>query len=205
MPRSHSNHSPRSAALLAVALLLAVPAVALAHAEFASSSPADGDVVEGTPAEITADFTDTLADNSTFELRNGAGEVIAQGAIDPENDARLAIAPPDLAPGEYEVRYRAFGEDAHQDIGTFGFTVTAAPSPTPTPPPTPSAQVSAAPATPAPPSPPPTVVSPSPTEGPDTEPTAGTGDVLFPILAAVILVVVLGGYLLSRRRQTPRP
>ena len=204
MTRSQSIRAVRSAAVLAVALLLAVPAAALAHAEFAESSPADGEVVEGTPAEITADFTESLADNSTFELFDAADELVARGAIDPENDARMAIDPPDLAPGEYKIEWRAFAADGHQELGTYTFTVTAAPEPTPTPPPTPSAQASAPP-TAGPASPSPTSASPSPTESPDTEPTAGTGDVLIPILAAVILVAVLGGYLLTRRRQTLRP
>jgi hypothetical protein len=189
--------------LLAVALLLTVPGAALAHAELDESSPADGEVVEGTPAEITADFTESLAANSTFELFDAADVLVARGAIDPENDARMAIDPPDLAPGEYKIEWRAFASDGHQELGTYTFTVTAAPTPTP-PPPTPSAQVSAAP-TAAPSSPPPGTESPNPSAGPDTEPTAGTGDVLIPILAAVVLIAVLGGYLLTRRRQTPRP
>ena len=46
------------------------------------------------------------------------------------------------------------------------------------------------------------VVAPSPTEGEATPPAnaAGTSDVLFPIIAAVVIVAVLGGYLFMRRR-----
>ena len=46
------------------------------------------------------------------------------------------------------------------------------------------------------------VVAPSPTEGDATPPAnaAGTSDVLFPIIAAVVIVAVLGGYLFMRRR-----
>jgi methionine-rich copper-binding protein CopC len=193
---------PARAALLAVALVLLLPTVALAHAELDTSSPADGDSVEGSPTEITADFTESLVDGSSFELLDAGGSVVAEGRIDPDDDQRMTIDPPELEPGEYEVRWQARAEDGHLERGTYGFTVTAAS----TPPPTPSAPPSAAPTETVAPSEP-TSPSPSaaPTPTPDTEPTASTSDVLLPIIVAVVLLAVLAGYLLNRRRATPRP
>ncbi len=203
--RSLVRHTvPARAALLAVALVLLLPTVVLAHAELDTSSPADGDTVEGTPEEISADFTGALADGSTFELRNAAGDVVAEGAIDPGNDQRMILDPPELEPGTYEIRWQAIADDGHASLerGTYGFTVEAAP----TPPPTPSAPPSAAPTETAAPSEPPSP-SPSaaPTPTPDAEPTASTTDVLIPIIVAVVLLAALAGYLLNRRRATPRP
>ncbi len=209
--RSLVRHTvPARAVLLAVALVLLLPTVALAHAELDTSSPADGETVEGTPTEIAADFTESLVDGSSFELLDAGGSVIAEGRIDPDNDQRMTIDPPELEPGEYEIRWQARAEDGHLERGTYGFTVEAAP----TPPPTPSAPPSAAPTetaapseppSPSPSEPPSPSPSAAPTPTPDPEPTASTTDVLIPIIVAVVLLAVLAGYLLNRRRATPRP
>ena len=138
-------------------------------------------------------------------LIDGAGTTIAEGTIDPANPTRMRIDPPELEPGDYEVQWKAFAADGHLETDTFTFTVSAAITPPPSAPP------SAPPAASSPVSAPPSasalptasaVVAPSPTEGDATPPAnaAGTTDVLFPIIAAVVIVAVLGGYLFMRRR-----
>lgn len=189
------------AALIALALLVLLPGIAAAHAELDATSPSDGDTVEGTPTEITADFTEPLVDGSSLELLDAAGSVVAEGAIDPDNDQRMTIDPPELEPGEYEVRWQARADDGHLERGTYGFTVTAAATPEPTSSAPPSAAptettVASEPSSPSP--------GPAATPTPYTEPTASTGDVLLPIIVAFVLLAVLAGYLLNRRRVTPR-
>ena len=138
-------------------------------------------------------------------LLDEAGTTIATGTIDPANSTRMRIDPPELEPGDYEVQWKTFADDGHLETGTFTFTVSAPitppPSVPPSGPPTPSSPVSAPPSA----STEPTasaVVAPSPTEGDATPPadTASTSDVLLPIIAAVVIVAALGGYLLMRRR-----
>ncbi len=201
IPRRHS--APARAAFFAIALLFLVPAVAFAHAELDTSSPADGETVEGTPEEITADFTGTLEDGSTFQLRNAAGDVVAEGAIDPDDDQRMTLEPPPLEPGTYEIRWQAqaIGDDGHASLerGTYEFTVIAAPSQ----PPAPSAPPSDAPSATATAEPPSAEPSPSASPTPDPTPTVSTTDVLLPIIAAVVILAVLAGYLLNRRRTAP--
>jgi methionine-rich copper-binding protein CopC len=187
---------PARAALLAAALLVLLPAGAAAHAEFASSSPADGETVEGTPAEISAEFTEALGSDSTFELLDATGAVVAEGAIDPANDQRMVIDPPDLAPGTYEVRWLASADDGHLERGTYEFTIAAASTQAPTASAQPSESAAATAALTVGPS-----VAASPTD--DLTSTATTTDVLIPIIAAVVILAVLAGYLLNRRRTAP--
>jgi copper resistance protein C len=199
--------------LLALPLLLLLPTVVAAHAELERSTPSDGETVQGSPRVIRAFFTEELADGSEMALLDDAGTTIAEGTIDPADPTRMRIDPQELEPGDYEVQWKSFADDGHLETGTFTFTVSAAitppPSAPPSGPPTPSSPVSAPPSASAEPTATalPTasaVVAPSPTEGDATPPanTAGTSDVLFPIIAAVVLVAVLGGYLLMRRRPT---
>jgi methionine-rich copper-binding protein CopC len=192
------------AAALAIALF--VPATAMAHAELEETSPADGVTVEGTPSEISATFSEALvADGSVLSLRDPAGDELAEGGLDPDDPARLLIADvPDLAPGEYEVRWTVATDDGHVERDTWSFTVVAAPtpSPSPTPAPTASAAPTAEPSVAATPTPPPTASpAPSASAGPDEEPAASTTDVILPIVAVLAIVVVGVGIVLSRRNR----
>ena len=205
MYRHHASRPARAALFFAVSLLLVMAAAVAAHAEFERSSPADGETVQGSPRVIRAFFSEGLADGSEMALLDEAGTSIAEGTIDPANPSRLRIDPPELEPGDYEVQWKAFADDGHLETGTFTFTVSAPitppPSAPPSAPPTPSSPVSAAPSASGLPSAS-AVVAPSPTEASATPPAsaAGTSDVLFPIIAAVVIVAVLGGYLFMRRR-----
>lgn len=190
-----------AAMLLALSALSALPAVVAAHAEFDRSVPEDGETVQGSPNVIRAFFSEELADGSEMTLVDEGGATIATGTIDPANPTRMRIDPPDLETGDYEVQWKAFADDGHLETGTFTFTVSAPVTPPPSVAPTPSSPVSAPPTE----STAPTVSSPatpSPTEGEATPPAnaGGTSDVLLPIVAAVVIVGILGGYLLMRRR-----
>jgi methionine-rich copper-binding protein CopC len=196
-----------AAALVALVLVAAMPAVAVAHAEFVSSTPADGDAVEGSPATVTAEFTEPLADGSVMRIRNSSGEVVGEGRIDVANPELMVIEPGELAPGEYSVQWQALADDRHRELGTFSFTVTSAATPVPTASPAPPASSAGTPTEPPSPSPAPSVAttpSPAATEIP-SDATAGSGDALIPILVVVVLVALLGGYLLLRRRPPARP
>ena len=193
----------RFAALLALLFLLAVPGLVLAHAELRTSDPADGSTVEGTPGVIVADFTEALADGSRLVLRGPDGERVAEGRIHESNDTRMIIEPPELAAGDYEVRWTAVADDGHVERGSYSFTVVAAATPEPTDSPIATVAPTDAPTDSPAPTPVPSV-SPEPTGG-GTDTAATTTDALIPIVAALALVAILGGFLLSRRRPSPRP
>jgi copper resistance protein C len=194
-----------AALLLALGAFMALPAVVAAHAEFERSTPEDGETVQGSPSVIRAFFSEELADGSEMALLDEGGTTIATGTIDPANPTRMRIDPPDLEPGDYEVQWKAFADDGHLETGTFTFTVSAAVTPPPSLSPLPSSPVSAPPSASVEPTAS-TPTTPSPTEGEPTPPAnaAGTNDVLLPIIAAVVIIGVLGGYLLMRR-QPARP
>ncbi len=191
----------------AAATLLLFPSIVAAHAELLEATPADGATVEGTPAEISARFSEPLeTDGSTFSIRNAAGERLAVGRIDPDDRTRLIIDPiPELAPGAYEIRWRAASADGHAENDTWTFTVVA---PTPTkslPTPTPSAEPSIGgdaecrARRPAPPRTrhPPRARRHRPVHR--TPRAASDGDVILPIIAALAIVLIAAGFLLSRR------
>lgn len=210
MTRIHRIGRVTAAATLALALALATTAGVAAHAELLETTPEDGATVEGSLTEVVASFSEAIdQDGSGLVLRDAAGDEVASGGVDPDDDTRLVIADvPDLAPGEYEVRWTAASDDGHLERDTWTFTVTAAPTPTPTAIPTaaPSATATAVPSeapTTAPTDPPsaPASVAASPTPGGDEEPAASTGDVLLPIIVGLAIVGLVGGVLLSRRRR----
>ncbi len=184
-------------------MLLSFPTVVAGHAELLEMVPEDGATVQGTPAEISATFSEPLeTDGSTFSIRDAAGERLAVGSIDPDDPTRLVIDPvPELAPGRYEIRWQAASADGHIERDTWSFTVEAA---TPTPAPTPDASVApsqsggpGASASPAP-TPSPTA-TPSGSLAPAGDPAGSTSDVLLPIIAGLAIVIVAAALLLSRR------
>ena len=194
---------PRLPSRLVVALALSLltlgltPAFVLAHAELETSTPADGATVEGSPDEIVLVYSEAVVEGSSLTLRDAASAVVATGGPDPADATRMTIDPPELGPGTYRTESAARSADGHTDRVTLSFTVAPVPSPTPTATPAPTAVPTVMPSASATPS-----SEPSPTPVPSAEPsdpTAGTGDVLIPILTAVAILGALGAYLLRRR------
>ncbi len=190
--------------VLAAVALLAVPALALAHAEFVSSTPAPGATVEGPPAEVVIEFSQDLDPSRTsIEVRDASGTTVASGGELGAGPREFRLALPELAPGAYEVRWTSFSaEDSELARDTFTFTVAAAPSPSPSA--AASAQTSpSAEASPSP-SPEPSAAA-SPSQGPSGGGT-GSGDTgldiatLLPIAAALVVVVALGAWFVRTRR-----
>ncbi|MEX1169294.1 MAG: copper resistance protein CopC [Chloroflexota bacterium] len=206
---THPIRPGRLAALLTGALLvMLLPAVVVAHAELDTSTPAEGATVPS-PFEgpIVLDFTEALADGSEADLLGPDGETVASADVDRAGARMTFELDAALDPGEYEVRWTGVALDGHVDRGTFGFTVAPAPptpEPTPEPTPSPAASVTApaetlAPATVEP------LASPSPSPSVDGGETAGTGDVVLPIIVALLVVGAGAVYLLTRRNRPGMP
>ena len=186
----------RSAALAcALLLLLVLPGTALGHAELVETSPQDGAVLDETPAEVTATFSEPIVvESSAITLRTASGEAVAEGTASGREPEILRVAPPPtLAPGAYEVRWVAASDDGHIERGSFTFTI-AAPSPSPSP--SPSASPSPSPSAAATPS---AVASPSPSAAP-VPPDSAAASAAGPIIAALVALAILGLWLMRRRR-----
>ena len=178
----------RAAPILAAALLVAflIPGSVVAHAALDVPTPADGTTVEGAPTDVAGTFTQDLeTGGSSIQLRNAAGEVIATGGVDPADDRRIVITElPELAPGDYEVRWTTLSaEDGELERGTWTFTVAPAASPTAALTAEPTAAASTA--------------APSSTDVDDSNPSST--DVLLPIVAGLAIVLIAAGLLLRRR------
>ena len=198
---------------VAVLALLLFPAVVTAHAELETSTPKDGATVEGTPPEVSGTYSEAMdPGGSSLKLLDAGGTQVAAGGVDPADDKRMAITDlPELAPGTYTVKSTtksAADGDLDRKEWTFTVEVAASPrpapsaTPTPTPEPTPNCTDDCTGASPAGPTAAPTATpAPSPSAGGGT---TGTGsDVLLPIIAAVVIVAVIAGYLFTRRDRTP--
>ncbi len=191
-------------AAAAVTVMSAFPASALAHAELTRTIPADGATVTEPVTFVSGRYTEDLTPGSNLNILDAGGNTVATGAVDPDDD-RVMVARPasPLTDGAYTVRSTAISSvDGHPERDTWTFTVAIAASPAPSPSPTAgsSAPATTSPTPEASPSADPSV-SPTPTASPDPgSPTTSTTDVLLPIVAALALVLLLGGFLLSRSR-----
>jgi methionine-rich copper-binding protein CopC len=190
------------AVLLTVLLLaLATAAPVFGHAELDTSDPKDGAVLDTPPTTITLRFTEGLdASKSSFRVVLDGNDV-ATGRADKDGAEVMQATTLDLAPGDYVIRWTAAAEDGHIERGRLTFTVT---EPTPPPAsPTPAATEAASVAPSATPSP---AITPAPTPAPsasaETTPVSSSGsDILLPIIAALVIVGVVG-YLVLRRGRT---
>lgn len=106
-----------------VLVCLAVPA--LAHTEFESSTPADGEVVDEPVSEIAISFTlpVTVVGNG-FEVLDPQGNIIEPEVETDDDTVFTLILDESLAGGEVGVRYEVAAKDGHVLAGGFVFTVT---------------------------------------------------------------------------------
>jgi methionine-rich copper-binding protein CopC len=186
-----------------IAFAFALPMGVAAHSELESAEPPDGAVLTAPPEEVVLRFSAALDPaKSSMTLRDASGTQLAKGAVDPADDTVMRLVPPTLAPGTYEIRWTSAATDGDILRGTLHFQL-AAPTPSPTAAPTasPIATASAS-ATPA----PSVIASPSPAPSASTGPASASGaDVLLPIIAALVLVGVLGAVLLRGRSRGGGP
>ena len=204
VPR-HRGSIVLGAALAAVFLL---PAMAVAHADLQTSDPAQGSVVPSPFAgPIVLTFSEPLAEGSKADLIGSDGATVAGAMVDvTAMTMTIALTAP-LDPGAYEVRWVSIADDGdvlRQPI--VKFTVAPPPSPsTPAVTATPSAAVTAAPsATPVPATPTPSL-APTPVPSGNGDTTGSGGDVVVPIVVALIVLGAAAAYLLSRRNRPADP
>ncbi len=190
-----------------LALLLAGPVAA--HAEFVSSDPADGAVLDTPPTSVTLTFSEGLdASKSKFQLLAPDGSLVGTGTAAADGDVSMTLGGLDLGPGAYLVKWTSVSLDTDILRGEVHFTVAEAsptPSPTAAPTDTASPSTSTSPASSATTAPAATSPSAAPSIVPvtDSQPAAssgGLGDVLLPIVVVLVVVALAGVYLLRRSR-----
>jgi methionine-rich copper-binding protein CopC len=193
----HRQSVRRAALALASVLWLTTAATAAAHSDLVSSDPAAGETIgpaRDTP--ITLIFSETLKAGSKADIIGPAG-TLGTATIDRYDDTMLVFSPTaPLAAGAWRIEWTSVSVDKDVLRGTIAFTVadvgTPSPSPTTSEAPTASATTT----------PPP---SPAPSPPPSQVNNNTSPDVLLPVIAAILAIVVLGLVLLrSRRTSIPR-
>jgi copper transport protein len=123
-----------TALLVCVAALVLGPSTASAHTEFVSSSPADGETVEGPLSTIVISFTNPAVESGDgFELLAPDGSIRTPSAVDPGDGTSFEAAfDPPLTVGTYGFRWEVQAGDAHPIDGSFSFEVVSAPGATTT-------------------------------------------------------------------------
>jgi copper resistance protein C len=101
-------------------------AVLVAHLSVVKSMPADESHVPVPPERVQVWFNQQPSPRiSRLELRGPHAQVVELGTLDVHAADRSisAAVPAPLAPGEYELTWRAAGDDGHVMRGTITFTV----------------------------------------------------------------------------------
>jgi copper resistance protein C len=178
------------ALLPGLVLLAVVASPALAHAELVSSDPTDKAQVESAfNGPITLTYDEALYPGSRADLRGPDGSVVASAEVDGATLVFTLDGPLDA--GAYTIQWTSIAVDRDIERGTLTFTVVPAP-----PTATPGATANPAPSATA-------TASPAPTGG-GGAPAGSTGDIIVPLLAAVIAVGAIGAFLLRNRRTAGR-
>jgi putative copper export protein/methionine-rich copper-binding protein CopC/mono/diheme cytochrome c family protein len=98
-----------------------------AHGYIVRSIPEDRSTLDRSPTRLQYWFSESLeTEFSSLRLRDSSGNIIAEGGVDPENNALmlLQLPPNALADGAYVVELRpAFSSDGHAQFSTQVFFV----------------------------------------------------------------------------------
>lgn len=113
--------------LAAVVIAIAPAALASAHSDLHTSSPAKGATVEP-PERVALTFGDTVQKNlaEIAVVNDATGERADNGKPNLTSPKGLTVAVADMEPGAYTVTWAALAADGHRMTGTFGFNVAAA-------------------------------------------------------------------------------
>jgi methionine-rich copper-binding protein CopC len=195
----------RFAGLIASAALAAMllPGLAAAHSELVSSVPAQGATVPSPfTGPIVLTFSEHLAKGSKADLLGPDGTSIAKATVDAAAMTMTFTLTDPLDPGAYQIQWLSIADDGdllRQPI--IRFTVLPSPSPTPVA----SVEPSATAAPTAPPASAIPTTAPTPAPSAVGDPAGSGGDVVLPIIVALIILAAGAAYLLSRRNRPPDP
>lgn len=117
----------RRAVLLAAVVSLALPAVALGHAQLESTSPARGAVVKEEPEAVLFRFDEPVEGNlGAIRVYDAAGQRVDEGeSFHPaEHGSEIGVGlRPGLAKGSYTATYRLVSADGHVITSGFVFSI----------------------------------------------------------------------------------
>ena len=103
-----------------------VASVALAHAHLKKAVPADGDVVETSPANVVLSFSEPARLTACW-IQKGDGLKQKIEGLPTAPAADIAVPLPKLEPGSYVLSWKVVGDDTHIVPGQIHFTVSGTP------------------------------------------------------------------------------
>ncbi|HLP22492.1 MAG TPA: copper resistance protein CopC [Microbacteriaceae bacterium] len=114
--------------ILALAIALfgmnAAVSPAFAHDELQTTSPANGDLLEIGPANVSVTFGEEVIElGTTIVVLNHDGSDVVAGPVTVSGATVSAPLAADLTPGVYTVEWRVVSKDGHPVTGTFVFGV----------------------------------------------------------------------------------
>ena len=121
----------RRAALIALVVLLALPAAAFGHATLIRTTPGSSGVVNVPPKTVTLEFSEPVEPRfASVSVTDAPGNQLRDG--DPTAEGNTLVVPvKELAEGWYLVYWRVVSTDGHPIRGAFTFAVGPNPGPTP--------------------------------------------------------------------------
>jgi methionine-rich copper-binding protein CopC len=163
----------RVAFAAAALVALAVPALAMGHADLVSSDPADGSTLSTTPYTLTATFAEEIdTEASTLFVENSSGVEVAHGTVNADDNTMMTAELPALPDGVYTVRWTTVTPDDNGiERDTFTFTVA------------------------------PAATTPAPTPVAITPGSTGSGDILIALVLAAIGIAVVVAFVFLRGRR----
>ena len=113
--------------LVLLAIWLANPCSAEAHALLERAAPRVGSTVESAPAELRLRFSEAVEgafSQITLSTKDGGAIALGPLGLDPQDERTLvATVPGTLAPGVYKVSWRVVSVDTHSTEGDYTFEV----------------------------------------------------------------------------------
>lgn len=111
---------------ITLAGLLALPALAWAHATIVKSEPAKDAQLAASPPAIVLAFNEPIEPAfSSIKLLDEQGKALTidKATVDPADKKRLRATIPVLVNGKYTVQYNTMGRDGHKRSGQYDFYV----------------------------------------------------------------------------------
>ena len=96
---------------------------AQAHTHLTASNPADGAVLASAPKELMLHFSEATRLTAVTIQKEGDKEPKAIASLPKAATEHVTLAVDQLAPGKYNVEWRAVGADNHVMKGQLHFTV----------------------------------------------------------------------------------
>jgi methionine-rich copper-binding protein CopC len=110
-----------------VGLVLSLAAtVALAHAHLEKAVPADGGVVDTSPANVVLSFSEA-AHLTACWIQKGDGPKQKIDGLPTTASSDISVPLPKLDPGSYVLSWKVVGDDTHIVPGQIHFTVSGTP------------------------------------------------------------------------------